>query len=378
MKIVADENMPNVKRLFSHLGEVTLVSGRDLTAQQIKDADALLVRSVTQVNESLLAGSKVKFVGSATIGVDHIDDAYLRSQNIAFASAPGCNAEAVADYVFSALGHLYLNKGIRWLSASIAVIGYGNVGRTVYQRFATLGCQVCVYDPIKLADDPTLSEQANFVDLERILECDVICLHAPKTQSGPHPTLNMLSANELAKIKAGSSIISAGRGGVINEDALLSRYKELSGDLNLVLDVWHNEPNISQQLVSVADIATPHIAGYSRQGREKGTWMVYQAFCEHFGLEAQFAVEDAVTAGNLSKIQLNSSICKEEMLARSMHAIYDVARDDARLRYQYRMNTKENTFDWLRKNYVERDEFNTCLALHDSEQAKLKAVGFNQ
>ncbi|BFM48334.1 4-phosphoerythronate dehydrogenase [Marinomonas sp. THO17] len=378
MKIVADENMPNVKRLFSHLGEVTLVSGRDLSAQQVKDADALLVRSVTKVNENLLTGSKVKFVGSATIGVDHIDEAYLRAQNIAFSSAPGCNAEAVADYVFSALGHLYLNKGIKWLSAKVAVIGYGNVGRTVYKRFAALGCQVCVYDPLKLADDPMLSREANFVELADVLTCDVICLHSPMTQSGPYPTLNMLSENELAQIKAGSSIISAGRGGVINEDALLSRYKELSGDLNLVLDVWHDEPNISQQLVNITDIATPHIAGYSRQGREKGTWMVYQALCKCFGLDAQFSMEDAVTPGNLQSIQLNTHLCKEEILARSMHAIYDVARDDARLRFQYRINTKESTFDWLRKNYVERDEFNTCQVHHDSEQAMLKAVGFNQ
>lgn len=375
MKIIADENMPKVEALFSHLGEVTLVNGRNLTHEQVKQADILLVRSVTKVNKALLEGSGIRFVGSATIGVDHIDLDYLAQKGIQFSSAPGCNAQAVADYVFSGLGHLYLTKGVKWLDRKIGIIGFGNVGKTVYQRFKALGCDVCVYDPLKQREN---NEAANFVSLTEVLSCQVISLHAPLTKVGAYPTVDMLNVAELERVSADSVIISAGRGGVINESALMARYHELQGKLHLVMDVWHGEPSINPSLLSLVDIATPHIAGYSKQGREKGSWMVYQALCEILQQPTKIPYKEAVSAGNITSIQVFDGVCKEEMLARSMHALYDVARDDARLRYQYRQNTKENTFDWLRKNYVERDEFNTCQVQHDSEQASLTAVGFNQ
>lgn len=375
MKIIADENMPKVRALFSHLGEVTLVNGRNLTHEQVKGADILLVRSVTKVNKALLEGSQIRFVGSATIGVDHIDLDYLSQKGIQFSSAPGCNAQAVADYVFSGLSHLYLAKGVKWLDRKIGIVGYGNVGKTVYQRFKALGCDVCVYDPLKQHED---NEAANFVSLADVLSCQVVSLHAPLTKAGEYPTVDMISGAELEQLAADSVIISAGRGGVINESALIARYHELQGQLHLVMDVWDGEPSINPSLLSLVDIATPHIAGYSKQGREKGSWMVYQALCEFLQLPTKIAYKEAISAGNISSIQLFDGVCKEEMLARSMHALYDVARDDARLRYQYRQNTKENIFDWLRKNYVERDEFNTCQIKHHSEQATLTAVGFNQ
>tara|TARA_R110001606_G_scaffold376391_2_gene535053 strand:- start:121 stop:1263 length:1143 start_codon:yes stop_codon:yes gene_type:complete len=376
MKIIADENMPNAKALFSHLGEVELVNGRTLTHEQIKDADVLLVRSVTKVTKELLEGSAVRFVGSATIGVDHIDLDYLAKSNIPFSSAPGCNAEAVADYVFSGLSHLYLTKKLTWLSKKIGVIGYGNVGKTVYDRFANMGCQVCVYDPFKEKGDGS----ANFVSLDDVLSCDVISLHAPLTQSGLYPTKGMISSKELAQISAGTAIISAGRGGVIDEAALLERHSQLNGDLHLVLDVWDGEPSINQELVSIVDIATPHIAGYSKQGREKGTWMVYQALCKTFGLSSGvISKNDAISAGWFSSIDVGIDVPQEEMLARSVQSIYDVARDDVRLRFKYRENKEKNVFDWLRKHYVERDELSTCLIRANNIDAAhvLGAVGFS-
>lgn len=371
MKIIADENMPNAKALFSHLGAVELVNGRTLTHEQIIDADVLLVRSVTKVTRELMAGSKVRFVGSATIGVDHIDMNYLAEQNIAFSSAPGCNAEAVADYVFSGLSYLYLTKGVRWASKKIGVIGFGNVGKTVYERFAQMGCQVCVYDPLKEGVD----NKINFASLDEVLGCDVISLHAPLTQSGEFPTRGMLGVEELKQLSAGVAIISAGRGGVIDEKALMARYRQLKGDMHLVVDVWDGEPNINQDLVSIVDIATPHIAGYSKQGREKGTWMVYQALCRDLNLGASaLARKDAISAGWLSNVSVCAGGALEEVLARSIHALYDVARDDARLRFKYRENKEHNVFDWLRKHYVERDELNTCLINADNS-AMYKVLG---
>jgi erythronate-4-phosphate dehydrogenase len=375
MKIIADENMPNAEKLFSHLGSVELVNGRNLTHEQVKDADILLVRSVTKVTRELLEGSSVCFVGSATIGVDHIDLEYLSEANIAFASAPGCNAEAVADYVFSGLSHLHMTKALSWLGKKIGVIGYGNVGKTVYERFAELGCQVCVYDPFK----ERAGDSANFVSLDDILSCDVISLHAPLSRSGLHPTQGMLGSKELAKLSAGVAIISAGRGGVIDENALLERYNQLDGNIHLVLDVWSDEPFINPALVSIVDIATPHIAGYSKQGREKGTWMVYLALCEYLKLDASVVSQgDAVSAGWFSSLDICAQSSQEEMLARCIQAIYDVARDDVRLRYKYRENRESNVFDWLRKHYVERDEFNTCLVRTAGHASSLlDAVGFS-
>ncbi|QUX95970.1 erythronate-4-phosphate dehydrogenase [Marinomonas sp. CT5] len=375
MKIIADENMPNAEALFSHLGVVELVNGRTLTNAQVRDADVLLVRSVTKVNQALLEGSSVRFVGSATIGVDHIDLEYLTKTNIAFSSAPGCNAEAVADYVFSALSHLHMTKGLNWLDKKIGVIGYGNVGKTVYARFASLGCQVCVYDPFRERED----RSANFVTLNDILSCEVISLHAPLTSEGVYPTQGMIGAKELAQLSAGTTIISAGRGGVIDEKALFERSRQLNGDLHLILDVWDGEPAINQKLVSIADIATPHIAGYSKQGREKGTWMVYQSLCDYLSLgDSSMSHKSGISDGWIKSIKINSNGQQEEVLARSIQSIYDVARDDVRLRFKYRENKESNVFDWLRKNYVERDEYNTCLVdvKNEAASALLVAVGF--
>ncbi|MGB3599989.1 MAG: 4-phosphoerythronate dehydrogenase [Marinomonas sp.] len=371
MKIIADENMPNVATLFSPFADVELVNGRTLSKEQVKDADALLVRSVTKVNKALLEGSSVRFVGSATIGVDHIDTEYLAEQGITFTSAPGCNAEAVADYVFSALGYLSLSKSLSWLGKKIGVIGYGNVGKTVYDRFLALGCNVCVYDPFK--EQEIASGSVNFASLETVLGCAVISLHAPLTTTGKYPTQGMIGAKLLSGVQAGTTIISAGRGGVIDEVALRGRHHALQGALNIVLDVWQGEPLIDASTLAIADIATPHIAGYSKQGREKGTWMVYQAFCRFFDIPNPLDLEKAITAGRIRSIGIEKGPLTEEMLARSMHAIYDVARDDARLRGKYRAGSDRSTFDWLRKHYVERDEFNTCF-VSNGKQADLKAL----
>ncbi|MBR7889929.1 4-phosphoerythronate dehydrogenase [Marinomonas sp. A79] len=377
MKIIADENMPNAEALFSHLGQVTLVNGRTLTAEQVKDADVLLVRSVTKVTSQLLAGSKVRFVGSATIGVDHIDLPYLKHSGIDFTSAPGCNAEAVADYVFSGLSHLFMTKGLPWLSKKIGIVGYGNVGRTVYQRFLKLGCEVCVFDPYQASS--AQANTVNFVSLAEVLSCGVISLHAPLTNTGDYPTQGMIGANELALLSAGSIIVSAGRGGVIDEEALMQRHKELKHDLHLIMDVWAGEPSINPNLLSIVDIATPHIAGYSKQGREKGTLMVYQGLCRHLGIPLDnLPIKQPLSLGWVSTLSVKASDCKEEVLARAIQAVYDLARDDARLRFKYREKNDSSTFDWLRKHYVERDELNTCqvISLNTDQNVMLAAVGF--
>lgn len=378
MKIIADENMPNAQALFSHLGIVSLVNGRTLSHDQVKDAEVLLVRSVTKVTPSLLQGSSVGFVGSATIGVDHIDLGYLQQANIGFSSAPGCNADAVADYVFSGLSHLYMTKGLRWLGKKVGIIGFGNVGSKVYERFSQMGCNVCVYDPIKQTACEMNTKSVNFVALNEVLRCDVISLHAPLTRIGPYPTQGMIGAQELSLLSPGAAIISAGRGGVIDEDALIARHQQLSGDLHLIVDVWQGEPVINQALVSIVDIATPHIAGYSKQGREKGTWMVYESLSRHLDLSDSMMLKNSLVSPGWIPSMVVAGGCVEEKLARAIQAIYDVARDDARLRFKYRENKEKNIFDWLRKYYVERDELNTSSVNVSGEDERriFSAAGF--
>lgn len=373
MKIIADENMPNVISLFSGLGDVTLVNGRSLTNEQLMEADILLVRSVTKVNETLLKGTPVKYVGSATIGTDHIDTDYLISQGIGFNSAPGCNADAVADYVFSALSYLFMTKGVHWLGARIGVIGQGNVGRCVASRFVALGCDVVAYDPFLSKSVPGVS----LTSLKEVMDSDVICLHAPLTKTGPYPSFDMINDEYVSKLKTGQTIISAGRGGVINEQALIKQFHALDGALNLAIDVWHGEPHPNMELASLCDIATPHIAGYSKQGREKGTWYIYQSVCQFFDTAPKSSFAEAISQGSICELKLNSSLARDEALARAIQSVFDVARDSSRFKHVMSSGTDKG-FDWLRKNYVERDEFNTTLVKHSKFSNDLQALGFHQ
>lgn len=371
MKIIADENMPNVSMLFGGIGEVTLVNGRSLTKEQLMDADVLLVRSVTKVNQELLDGTPVKYVGSATIGTDHVDTSYLTSAGIGFNSAPGCNADAVADYVFSALSYLYMTKGVHWLSAKIGIVGQGNVGRCVAERFVKLGCDVVAYDPFV----QNAIDGVELVGLTQVMACDVICLHAPLTKTGPYPTFDMISGEFVHHLKPGQTIISAGRGGVINEQALIEQCHKLNGTLNLAFDVWHGEPHPDMQLAGLCDIATPHIAGYSKQGREKGTWFIYESMCQFFDIPRKSCFADAVSQGSICEIKMNASLSKEESIARAILSSFDVARDSARFKYMM-AGGNDHAFDWLRKNYVERDEFNTVKIDHPNYLDEFKALGF--
>ncbi|MCZ2722250.1 4-phosphoerythronate dehydrogenase [Marinomonas sp. 15G1-11] len=370
LRIVADENMPKVRALFADFGDVSLVDGRSLTNKQVIDADVLLVRSVTKVNESLLKGASVQFVGTATIGVDHIDQDYLQTKGIGFSSAPGCNANAVADYVVSSLCYLHSSKGVDWLTKKIGVIGFGNVGSTVYKRLSSAGCDVSVFDPFKQAE-----VEGPFVSFEEIMQSEIICLHAPLTKEGSHPTYHMINSKMLSYLKPNVSIISAGRGGVIDEVALAKRYSELDEQLNLIFDVWEGEPEISPTTLSIVDIATPHIAGYSKQGREIGTFMIYEAFLSHFGLDSSKFYKDCVSKGYISSIVSGHDSTQLDVLSKIVHSIYDVMRDDSYMRSAYkRCSQKKVPFDDLRKNYIERDELNTCYV---SEKNIFTALGFS-
>ncbi|MCL2103724.1 MAG: 4-phosphoerythronate dehydrogenase, partial [Kiritimatiellaeota bacterium] len=273
MKIVCDKNMPYAFEAFSTLGDVTLKDGRQITAEDVRDAEALFTRSTTKINASLLDGSAVRFYGTAVIGTDHIDIPYLESRGIAWTAAPGCNAESVANYVTAAL----LSLGV-WGGMTLGVIGVGNVGRRVCRHGGGLGLRVLANDPPRMRD-PNDAEAARFVSLDHLLaESDIVTCHVPLTRDGQDATFHLFDTPRFAMMKPGAIFINAARGGVADTDALIAA---LGGGrvAHAVIDCWEGEPAYPPDLLARADIATPHIAGHSYEGKVNGTAMIYRAAC---------------------------------------------------------------------------------------------------
>ena len=382
LAIVADENIPQVESYFSSLGSVTRVDGRLLTNDQLRDADILLVRSVTDVNEALLAGTRVRFVATATIGTDHLDIDYLDNNGIGWASAPGCNADSVVDFVISAICRM---EGLlKWLLADgvVGIIGLGNVGSRLYRRLDELGISCLGYDPLIKQDQyPILS------DLDSVLAADVICLHAPLTIDGNHPSYHLLNAQRLGSLRSGTVIISAGRGAVVDTAALQAMLGERD-DIGTVLDVWENEPTINIELMKRVDFVSPHIAGYSFDGKLTGTEMIYHACCQFLEVETD-RIGAKVLALTLDHGDLDIVISEKtdvvNAIKEAVLASYDIAEDDQRLRGQMLHcgeSERGTKFDQLRKNYPVRREFSKFRIANAEElavpvAAALQTLGFN-
>lgn len=279
MKILADQNIPYVAQAFGDLGEVRLMPGRDIRRQHLRDCQCLIVRTVTRVNRALLDNTPVEFVGSATIGTDHIDLDYLQSAGIDHSNAAGCNAEAAAEYVVSGLFALSSRRDLDPFRCRAGIVGYGNVGTRLVDKLETLGIECRVCDPPLQQRGQTVRE---FVDLDSILrDCDFISLHVPLTRAGEHPTFHLLDRQRLQRLAPGCLLVNAARGEVVDNRALLATLEQRP-DLSLFLDTWEDEPRVNRELLRRVDIATPHIAGYSVEGRLRGTQTVLDAACRHF------------------------------------------------------------------------------------------------
>lgn len=268
MKIVAEEHIPFVKEYFQNHAELILKPGREITANDVKDADVLLVRSVTKVNEALLKNSHVKYVASVTAGIDHLDTEWLTQANIAWDVAHGFNAPPVADYVVSVIAAMQRKKLLAQTGVKAAIIGVGNVGQLVENRFNLLDFKVSLTDPIRADQDD------NFIStpIEEITDCDVITLHVPLIKHGEHPTYHLINRDFLSRQKPGCLLINASRGSVIDEKMLM-----LHGThLQWCLDVFEHEPMIDKNIMQRAAIATPHIAGYSIQSKIRGIDQIYR------------------------------------------------------------------------------------------------------
>ncbi len=378
MKIVADANIPFVEECFSSLGEVVAVSGRDMTSEAVADADALLVRSITRVDERLLAGSSVKFVGTATIGFDHVDREYLHARHIGFASAPGSNANSAAEYIIAALLEVAQRHEIRLEGRSIGVIGVGNVGGRVAAKCEALGMHVRRNDP------PLQRRTGNpqYVPIEALFDCDFITMHTPLTRDGQDPTYHMADERFFSWLKHGATFLNASRGAVVDSSAL-ARAIAAQRLKAVVLDVWENEPNIDVGLLEAVDVGTPHIAGYSLDGKIAGLIMIYQALCDHFGFPVQRGVEDFLPSPAVPVVELTPEVgSDQEAIALAARTVYDIARDDRDLRQivNEAPEARGRFFDALRKNYPVRREFpNTTVVVPEPGGAlvrKLLGLGF--
>lgn len=348
MRILADENIPLVQEAFGDLGELSTLSGRDISNADVADTDILLVRSVTQVNQSLLANTPVRFVASATAGFNHVDVEYLSRAGIGFARAPGSNALSAAEYVIAAICYWSLQKERPLEGLSLGIIGCGNVGSRVAKLTGKLGLR-CI------CNDPPLEQQGQtgLHPIEDALDCDIVTLHVPLETSGDHPTLNLLNADRVKQLRPGTLLINAARGEVLDEATLLERVKA-DDDLELIIDVWQNEPLINQTLLSKTLLGTPHIAGYSYDGKIRGTEMIYQAVCEFLGKTPDWKPQLPISTTNLE----NRNDIRETVLQ-----AYDILSDNLRLKAVLSgdIDNPAAHFDGLRKNYPIRREFSPQL-----------------
>lgn len=353
MKIYYDENMPYAKEFFSDIGDLSSFSGREITAEQIADADILLVRSITQVDQMLLEkNNQLKFVGTATIGTDHIDQSFLSNNGIPFYNAPGCNATSVAEYVISALAVLSERYQLDLSTLTVGIVGAGNTGSRLAEKLAALNIRYKLNDPllarVRLGNG---SDVKKFVSLEEVLDCDIISLHVPKTTTGEFPTYHLINEAVLANMRENQILISACRGEVIDNQALL-KLKQQGHKLKVVLDVWEGEPEILTPLIEHVEIATAHIAGYSLEGKARGTEMLYQALCKELSIKAELRLELFLPKSNVLPIEIAGEVSKSQINTLVIKA-YDIRRDDV----IFRQRLLKDGFDAIRKNYPVRREF---------------------
>ncbi|NLH15962.1 MAG: 4-phosphoerythronate dehydrogenase [Phycisphaerae bacterium] len=378
MKIIADQNIPLVRECFASLGEVVTVSGREIRREILADADVLLVRSITRVEAGLLAATPVKFVATATIGVEHVDCDFLRQAGIGFASAPGSNANSVSEWVTAALLSLARKYRFPLVGRSIGIVGVGNVGSRVEAKCRALGMKVVLNDP-PLQRKTGLKK---FRPLEEIFECDFITMHTPLTREGPDKTWHLADEGFFAAMKKGAFFINSSRGSVHDTDALRRAFDQgrIAG---FVLDVWEGEPRVDEWLLRRAELSTPHIAGYSYDGKIAGLMMIYQAACRHFDLPVDKRIEEFLPPPPVPEIRIEQPIeDPQKTLHDIVQQVYAIHRDDFNMREILMVPAEQRGkfFDDLRKNYPVRREFQNTTAILPKEisplSVQLQGLGF--
>lgn len=307
MKIIVDKDIPFIEGRIGDEAEVVYLPGCDINAEAVADADGLIVRTRTKCDKTLLSGSRVKVISTATIGTDHIDLEWCRQNGIKVFSAPGCNAPGVAQYVLSAL----LSQGFDPQTQTLGIIGYGNVGSMVGEWAGLLGIRILVNDPPKIAEGIKID---NHVDRETLLrESDAVTLHVPLISGGRFPTERLIGSRELKLMKQGTILVNSSRGGIVDEASLIPLLAE--GKIKAIIDTWENEPQINRELLTLASVATPHIAGYSWEGKKRGTKMALEGLAEGLDIDINSAGLECVACETLK--------ITRELIERSYNPDYD-------------------------------------------------------
>jgi erythronate-4-phosphate dehydrogenase len=371
MKIVIDKKIPFIDGVLEKYGEVVYLEGREITRDDVRNADALIVRTRTTCNRALLEGTKVRFIASATIGFDHIDTAFCEANNIFWTNAAGCNSSSVQQYIAAALFHLAEEFQFELAQRTIGIVGVGNVGSKVANLCRALDMRVLLNDPPRERREGP----KEFISLDTVVEqADIITFHVPLNLEGMDKTFHMLDERLLSKFRKDHILINSSRGEVVESDALKSCIKN-KVIADCVLDVWEHEPDIDRELLGLVEIATPHIAGYSADGKANGTAMSVQAFGRFFGLDLHAWYPEKVPLPAITSLEVEcGNLSNQAVLAGLVKRTYDILADDARLRMS------PETFEKQRGAYPPRREFPTYTLKLMNAPAGLKtlvqAMGF--
>ncbi|MDD5687241.1 MAG: 4-phosphoerythronate dehydrogenase [Elusimicrobia bacterium] len=384
MIILSDENIPFVKESFGTLGQTIIMPGRSITSEIIKKnrVEVLIVRSVTKVGPELLDGSLVRFVGTATIGTDHVNIPYLNKKNIKFVSAPGSNANSVAEYVIAALLFLAQKKNFKLKGKTLGIIGVGKVGSRVVTKVKAMGMNVLLNDPPMARS----TGDRKYLPLKELMKADILTFHVPLNKEGQDATYHLVNEDFLAAMKPGSILINSSRGSVVDNNALKStlKSKKLSA---VVLDVWEKEPSIDAELVKLVSLGTSHIAGYSYDGKVNGTFMVYEELCRFLGVPVQWNPDKILFDRTRPPLVFNNDSYDKEgiesVVDNLVSQMYNILEDDKKLRkiIELPVNEQGPYFDLLRKKYPVRREFQSIDVKLSRDDKKLSEVltslGFN-
>ncbi len=348
IRIVADEKIPFLKGVLESFARVTWLPGKQITTDAIKGADALLIRTRTKCDADLLEGTSVRFIGTSTIGFDHIDTTYCEQNNITWTNAPGCNSSSVQQYIAAALLKISAESGFDLQGKTLGIVGVGHVGTKVEQLAKIFNMRLALNDPPRARNEMT----DNFVSLNQLLkESDIITLHVPLTTGGIDKTWHLFDKEILSKVKKGAWLINSSRGEVVDTEALkdILVSDRLAGT---VVDVWEREPEIDIPLMHMAYLATPHIAGYSTDGKANGTSMIVRDLCDFFKLPALnwYPSEIPLPPDPVLVIESNGK-SSEEIIRRSVLHSYNIAEDDVKLRFD------PSRFEKVREEYPVRREF---------------------
>jgi erythronate-4-phosphate dehydrogenase len=341
MKFVVDKTIPFIENLFEPYAEVVYLEGKDISSDDVRDADGLVIRTRTKCNADLLDGSSVRMISTASIGSDHIDHEYCKEHGIHFATASGCNAVGVMNYVFAALYGIAARKSIDLEGKTLGIVGVGNTGSRVAAMARHIGLRTLLCDPPRAA----VEGPDSFCPLDSLLkQADIVTLHVPLSDQ----TRKMANDRFFRRMKPGALFINTARGEVVDESALMRAIPKLGA---VIIDTWNNEPYVNLDLVEKVDIATPHIAGYSYQGKQNGTALAVRAIARFFGIEPLYEFYPETPLAELEAIKLNLKGKPQGEIASVLSYNYPIFTDD----FMFRMNPAG--FENLRLNYSYRREF---------------------